>query len=411
MTELRSITTGIYDCEHKTAPQAAIGHPLIRTPNIGRGRFLLTGVQRVSDDTYSQWTRRAVPRGGDLILAREAPVGGVALIPDGLNPVLGQRTVLIRPHHTKVSAHFLNYVLNGPEVQSTFAGQAGGSTVPHLNLSDIRALRFSSLPDLKTQRKIATILSAYDDLIENNQRRTAILEQALRASFDHWFDWDTAADLAQAIGQRVGDVVTDVRQSVLPGSVDEGTPYLGLEHLPRRQLTIEEAGDPRSVSSTKLRFEKGDVLFGKIRPYFHKVALAPFAGIASSDIIILRPRLLRQSAFVAALLSSDKLVAHAVATSQGTKMPRANWDVVAQLMLPAHSAKRVSEFEDLMAPKLRTLETLASMNRSLNSQRSLLLPKLVAGQIELADINVDASRVEERELAWQQTGIANQGGL
>src|SRR5688500_9809730 len=96
--ELREICERIVDCEHKAAPTQPHGYPSIRTPNIGRGRFILEGGNRGSEDTYRQWTRRAVPKPGDLIMAREAPVGNVALIPHGLQPCLGQRTPLIRPN-------------------------------------------------------------------------------------------------------------------------------------------------------------------------------------------------------------------------------------------------------------------------------------------------------------------------
>jgi type I restriction enzyme S subunit len=111
--ELREVCKLIVDCEHKTAPTQEMGYPSIRTPNIGRGYFILDGVNRVSEDTYRMWTRRAVPQPGDLIMAREAPVGNVAIIPPGLQPCLGQRTLLIRPDRSRVEPAFLNYFLNG----------------------------------------------------------------------------------------------------------------------------------------------------------------------------------------------------------------------------------------------------------------------------------------------------------
>ena len=110
--QLRDICELIIDCEHKTAPKQETGYPSIRTPNIGPGYFILEGVNRVSEETYRSWTKRAVPQPGDLIMAREAPVGNVAMIPEGLRPCLGQRTLLIRPDRDKVSPSFLNYFLN-----------------------------------------------------------------------------------------------------------------------------------------------------------------------------------------------------------------------------------------------------------------------------------------------------------
>ena len=63
----------VIDCPHSTAIDEGVGHPLIRTPNVGKGRLILNGVHRVSDEIYEIRTKRGVPENGDLILAREAP--------------------------------------------------------------------------------------------------------------------------------------------------------------------------------------------------------------------------------------------------------------------------------------------------------------------------------------------------
>jgi type I restriction enzyme S subunit len=185
--ELNQVCELIIDCEHKTAPTQDTGYPSIRTPNIGRGYFILDGVNRVSEETYQSWTRRAVPQFGDLIMAREAPVGNVAMIQQGLQPCLGQRTLLIRPDSSKVEPAFLNYFLNGPHVQGLIHAKKNGATVAHLNMKDVRTMKLPELPPLPVQRRIAGILSAYDELIENSQRRIRILEEMARALYREWF--------------------------------------------------------------------------------------------------------------------------------------------------------------------------------------------------------------------------------
>ncbi len=130
-------TSLIVDSEHKTAPKDPGGpHPLIRTTDLGRARADFKGAQRVGAGTYTQWTKRAVPSEGDLILAREAPVGGVCRVPAGVAPVLGQRTVLLRPDPRTVDSKFLAYRLATPGLQARLYEMSTGSTVPHLNMSD-----------------------------------------------------------------------------------------------------------------------------------------------------------------------------------------------------------------------------------------------------------------------------------
>ena len=177
----------IVDCLHKTAPIQSTGYPSIRTPNVGRGRLILDGVNRVSEEVYEEWTKRAVPRPGDLILAREAPAGNVAVIKDGQTVCLGQRTVHLRPNRETVDSDFLCYYLLTPRRQGLLLAGETGATTGHVNMRDIRRLDIGPLPSLDTQKTIGQILAAYDDLIENNRQRIALLEAAARLLYREWF--------------------------------------------------------------------------------------------------------------------------------------------------------------------------------------------------------------------------------
>ena len=177
----------IVDCLHKTAPTQEKGFPLIRTPNIGRGRFNLENVQRISKETYEIWTSRATPQKNDLILAREAPAGNVAIIKSDEPHCLGQRTVHLRPNLKVVNPDFLVYFLLAPKQQALLLKNQVGVHVGHVNMRDIRRLPVNNLPSMDAQQKIASILSGYDDLIENNNRRITLLEESARLLYREWF--------------------------------------------------------------------------------------------------------------------------------------------------------------------------------------------------------------------------------
>jgi type I restriction enzyme, S subunit len=185
--KLSDISEFIIDTKHNTPEYADEGYPCIRTPNIGCGYFDLDNVRYVSETTYEKWTERAAPKEGDLILAREAPIGNVAWIPPGLKVCIGQRTVLIRPLKEIVDSRYLNYYLLSDECQNRMHSLSGGATVAHLNMSDIRAFEVHELPTMIVQKQIAAILSAYDDLIENNLRRIKILEEMAQNLYREWF--------------------------------------------------------------------------------------------------------------------------------------------------------------------------------------------------------------------------------
>ena len=183
---LKDITELIVDCPHSTAYDEGKGFPLVRTPNIGKGRLIYNGMHRVSEEVYNQRNARAVPQENDLIFAREATAGNVALIQKDEKVCLGQRTVLIRPDKTKVDPAYLTYTLLAPKQQYNLLSSANGATVAHVNLPTIRNLKLD-IPNIETQHRIASILSRYDSLIENYQKQIKLLEEAAQRLYKEWF--------------------------------------------------------------------------------------------------------------------------------------------------------------------------------------------------------------------------------
>jgi type I restriction enzyme S subunit len=136
---------------------------MIRTTNV-RGGFIDTdNVRYVDEATFHRWTRRAVPLPGDVVLTREAPLGEVGIIRKPEPVFLGQRTIMYRATQGKLHPYFLLYSMLSDFMQGQIRGYGSGSTVEHMRLPDCFNLLIP-LPPIETQRKIAAILSAYDDL-------------------------------------------------------------------------------------------------------------------------------------------------------------------------------------------------------------------------------------------------------
>src|SRR5690606_8672078 len=98
------------------------------------------------------------------------------------------------------------------------------------------------------------------------------------------------------------------------------TPYIGLEHMPQRSVALGAWGAASDAQSQKSRFRKGQILFGKLRPYFHKVGVAPVDGLCSTDIVVVESIDTAYSSFCLGHMSSDKFVAYTNAGSDGTRM-------------------------------------------------------------------------------------------
>ena len=311
-----------------------------------------------------------------------------------------QRTYVIEPIDKGIlNTRFLFYSLQCKldYMRSVSTGAATKFlTLTILNDIDLK------LPPLPTQRRIASILSAYDDLIENNTRRIRLLEAIAQAIYREWFvnfrfpGHEGAAWVDTEKGRlpqgwemaKLGEIAHEARRNVQPDEIDPATPYFGLEHLPRKSIALSEWGLASEVQSTKLAFKKGEILFGKIRPYFHKVGVAPMDGVCSSDTIVLAPKNSQHFGIVLLCVSSESFVNHATQTSQGTKMPRANWGVLAKYPITVPPEPLLIYFNEMALNIVDLIQNLVFCNRNLRRTRDLLLPKLVSGEVDVSEIAI-----------------------
>lgn len=394
--ELNEVCDLIIDCEHKTAPTQETGFPSIRTPNIGRGRFILDGVNRVSEETYSLWTKRAVPQPGDLIMAREAPVGNVAMIPEGLRPCLGQRTLLIRPDRTKVEPSFLNYFLNGPHVQGLIHAKTNGATVAHLNMKDVRTMTLPELPPLPMQRRIAGILSAYDDLMENSQRRIRLLEAMARALYREWFvhfrfpGHETHPRVASALGNIPQG--WEIRTVKDVAAVTYGFPFAS------KKFNTDGIGTP----VIRIR----DILDGSINTFTDEEA-DPKYHIKNGDILVGMDGEFHMCIWSSGQALQNQRVAKFESNGEignyhlflALELPIQTWNksivgtTVAHLgdlhIKTIHIAwppvKILSKAKEILEPMSHQIIALKRQIQNLRRTRDLMLPRLLSGQLEIGN--------------------------
>ena len=298
-------------------------------------------------------------------------------------------------------------------------GFAGGSAQPILNKSGFGQLSIL-LPPLPEQRAIAHVLGALDDKIELNRRMNETLEEMARALFKSWFvDFDPVrakmegrwrreeslpglpADLYDLFPDRLvdselgeipegwgvkglGEVATQRRSGVKPEDIDPASPYIALEHIPRRSIALSEWVPADGLASGKFRFNREDILFGKLRPYFHKVGVAPLDGVCSTDIVVVSPISLQWFGFVLGHTSSKEFVDYTDATSTGTRMPRTKWEDMARYKVALPGDKLASAFGDIIRPWIVCMLSAIHESRGLAAQRDVLLPKLVSGEVGVA---------------------------
>jgi type I restriction enzyme S subunit len=240
--------------------------------------------------------------------------------------------------------------------------------------SDLARLRVLN-PPLSDQHVISELLTALDDKITANERIILLLDEWIRSGF------------VTMTGQfrPLGDFASNIRNQVQPLDVTPSTPYFGLEHIPRRRMWASVVGAASDVTSAKSAFQESDILFGKLRPYFHKVISAASSGICSTDILVVRSDDPELAGFVLAACASDDTVRACTAASQGTRMPRTSWKDLrpVPIVWPGESAARA--FSADVSLKSSLANGLIRESHRLANTRDELLPLLMSGKIRVRD--------------------------
>lgn len=179
IVRIDEVCESIVDCVNKTAPTVDGPTPfkMIRTTNVRNGRISLESVNYVTEEIFLAWTRRQVPKRGDIILTREAPMGEVGILLSDDKIFLGQRLVSYRANLMKLDNRFLFYAMTSSAIQQEIRSLASGSTVQHMRVPDSKKLQFP-LPDLNQQRKLADNL---DMLLKETQHLESLYQQKLTA--------------------------------------------------------------------------------------------------------------------------------------------------------------------------------------------------------------------------------------
>lgn len=250
----------------------------------------------------------------------------------------------------------------------------GTDMAPYLSLRDQLQLRIV-LPSKAEQEAISDVLGALDDKIASNQRTLRAADAMVRARYE------------SLKGGRIplGTIATNVRDQVDPKGVGPDTPYVGLEHVPRRTMWLQDLDTAAKVTSVKAAFRAGDVLFGKLRPYFHKVVAAPLDGVASTDILVVRAKQPELAGLVLAAASSDAAVAAATASSEGTRMPRSKWLDLAAVEIPWPGDDEARRFSSDVNEVAEWAASVAKESRMLAVTRDQLLPWLMSGKVHVKD--------------------------
>ncbi|MHB8629190.1 MAG: restriction endonuclease subunit S [Aggregatilineales bacterium] len=386
--------------------------------NVTNEGFDFTNVQFITREKDAQLRKGKLDK-YDTVLTTRGTVGNVAYFGQDVpytNIRINSGMVLLRADKTKIDPKYIYMVMRSEIIKSQIRGLTSGSAQPQLPIRDIKRLEIM-IPPLPEQRAIAHILGSLDDKIELNRRMNATLEETARALFKSWFvdfdpvrakmegrqpegiDAETAALFPDRLveselgpipeGWRVGclgDVAMNPRRGVQPQSLSADTLYIGLEHMPQHSISLSDWGRATDVESNKYQFFQGEFLFGKLRPYFHKVGVAPIGGICSTDILVVTPSVADWGGYVLMVISDASFIEYTTQVSGGTRMPRVNWSDMAGygIAIPDVAVTRV--FSEFVNQTVDLLIENIHQSRTLVETRDALLPKLMSGELRIINI-------------------------
>ena len=377
-------------------------------------RYVSRGERNLSRKGLESCSAQLLPAGTVLVTSR-APIGYAAIAKNPIATNQGFRNLIPKPGF---DSEFLYYWVKAhvEELQR----HASGSTFQELTGTALAQIRIR-VPPLPEQRAIAHILGTLDDKIEVNRRMSETLEAMARALFKAWFvDFEPVRAKMEGRWRRgeslpglpahlydlfpdrlvdselgeipegwgvgtLGDVADHIRRNVQPGQIEPQTPYIALEHMPRRCIALSDWGAAEGIESNKFEFRKGEILFGKLRPYFHKVGVAPVDGVCSTDIVVVAPKTPHWFAFVLYVVSSDEFVEYTNAGSTGTKMPMTSWVEMARydIVLPPEAIAQA--FTEMVRPGVDRIIAATHESRTLAALRDTLLPMLISGALRVTD--------------------------
>ena len=318
----------------------------------------------------------------DIIIARTgATVGVNRFIYSDLKSVFNNGLIRIRVDHITCLSKFLYYHFRTDNFYSFIESISGGtSSQPNMQINVLLSYAIQ-LPPLPEQKAIAEVLSSLDDKIDLLHRQNKTLEQMAETLFRQWFVEEAGEDWEEGM---LGDVAVNVRSSVKISDIQEDMKYVGLEHIDRRNITLNNYGFGGEVNSNKSAFETHDILFGKLRPYFHKVCFASFSGICSTDILVLRPKQPEYFFYCLFVFFQNDVVEYANLGSGGTRMPRTNWSVLKQYPIAIPNVDAIVRFNEIVEPAIKKITYNINQIRTLENLRDTLLPKLMTGEVRIA---------------------------
>lgn len=394
---IKDICTGIYDGPHATPPLSDTGAIFLGISNFNNGRLDFSDIRYISEDDLPKWTKRVIPQKNDIVFSYEATLNLYAIIPEGFRGCLGRRMALLRVDETKADYKFLYYYFYSDAWRATVNENIVlGATVDRIPL--IKFPDFPvELPPLETQHRIADILSAYDDLIENNQKQIKLLEEAAQRLYKEWFvdlrfPGHENMEIVDGVPEgwsksTVSEVSAVLRRGISP-KYNEKTRGIVINQKCIRQTIVsyDEARTQEKKYPAELEMMESDIVIcstgagtlGRVGQIFEAKGNATL----DSHVTLIRAneKIGQQSLFWSLKMKQDYLMSAGKGSTNQLELSR---ETIGSCEILIPERKIAEQVEKNFVAIHNKMKECSMQIARLREVRDLLLPKLMSGEMKV----------------------------
>ncbi|WP_107804281.1 restriction endonuclease subunit S [Nitrosomonas oligotropha] len=393
-----SIGDGNYSSKYpKRTDFLEAGVPFISANNLDNGVVISEGMRFISEQQHSTLKKGHLEKNDVLVVTRGNGIGNVARVDEkwqGAN--INAQLVLLRADDIKISKKYLFLYTRSKYFFDLVKLFSSGTAQPQLPIGALKKIPVSYPENIDDQLKIVRIVSAYDDLIENNKRRIELLEDSARQLYKEWFmrfrfpghehvkiidgvpeGWESCpASDALHINPRV--------------SVEKGKEIVcvPMASLSESQMTVDKSAFEQRTNHTSVKFMRGDTLFARITPCLEngKTAFVYFLeegeiACGSTEFVVLRGKKVSNQ-FTYLLAREESFRGNAIKSMIGSSgRQRVQPSCFDKYIVPIAPDYIQEQFDSMVSSAFEQIAVLAKQNEQLARARDLLLPKLMGGEI------------------------------
>lgn len=352
------------------------GINFIKSESITADKFLdKTKYCHISKETHEKLKRSQLQINDILFSMAGVFLGKTGIVTVSDIPAnTNQAVAIIRVIPELADTNYIYYYLNQKNIIAYINSSTGQSAQPNINLKQIGQLEIV-LPSIATQKKIASVFNALDDKIALNNKINDNLEQQAQTLYRKYFsEAGNTGELA--------DVCDFSKDKIAVSELSVGNYFSTENMLPDKKGAIEATNLPAVQQTTACH--RGNVLVSNIRPYFKKILYCQREGGCSNDVLCFVPKTPELSAYLYCTLYADNFFDFMVAGSKGTKMPRGDKKQIMTYKVCIPFENQLKDFNAAVLPMFQMIENNRRENMKLSLVRDTLLPKLMAGKIDIS---------------------------